>query len=212
MGKAPSVSKVDEDEDILAVRALIAQTDTAKVEVRSELPERSDAHVRKRVRLPAIEAVSEPGPDPEPRQRTAHMKKQARIVLAVLWLRIKTYRPHRGSVLLTSLVLLLVIQLAFVLGWTFLGLVIVLGCYFVMGSEAFWRRVLVLFATWQRIQPSSARSLKVRAYVLSRKWDKIIAKLPERLARKAQLPDLRNLMAADERHHAALNERLGRLG
>jgi hypothetical protein len=121
------------------------------------------------------------------------------------------YRPERRSVLLTASVLLVLLRPGLVLAALLLCGILVAACYCSLGADAFWRRLLGLHQAWARRQPEPARRAWLRAMLLSRKWERLIARWPDRLADRLRPPDLRGLLAADARHHAALSDRLGRL-
>lgn len=126
--------------------------------------------------------------------------------------RVMGYRPDRKAVLLTSLVLLLLLKPGLVFGSILAALFAVFACYFLMGAEQFWRKILAVHAWMARRWPVTARVVKLRAYVLARKWDAKVAYLPQGLADMLYSPDLRAMLAADARREDVVAERLERLG
>lgn len=122
------------------------------------------------------------------------------------------YRPDRTRVLVTSLVLLLLLKPYFVIGWAAAVVTGVVVCYVVWGSDVFWWRVLSGYRWMKRRFPRSARRLRVRGYVLAKRWNRGVRRLPPPLANALKSPDLRAMAAADAAHHAVLSARLSRLG
>lgn len=124
---------------------------------------------------------------------------------------IKTYRPIRKNILWTSLVLLLLLKPFMVIGWTITLIVTVCVVFFALGADTFWRKVISLYQGYRRRYPEAARVLKVRSYAMAKKWDRLLNRLPDRMADVLRVPDLRALVKADARHDAALSDRLTRL-
>jgi hypothetical protein len=124
---------------------------------------------------------------------------------------IASYRPERGRIVRTSLVLMLLLQPLLVLGWSLAAAAGVAIYYLSVGGDAFWRKVISIYRWMQTRWPEMARRIKLRAFVIGRRWDRVLLELPSGLADQLRPPDLRQMMAADARHDAALAERLGRL-
>ncbi|WP_298845305.1 hypothetical protein [uncultured Roseobacter sp.] len=124
---------------------------------------------------------------------------------------IRTYRPDRKSILLTSLVLLTLLWPHLIIGSVLISVLSLLAAYFVMGHEVFWRRALGCFSLFQRVAPQTGRKLRARLWLGARKWARLTGLLPESFARRLQLPDLRAIAGARDRHDAVLSERLSRL-
>jgi hypothetical protein len=126
--------------------------------------------------------------------------------------RAKTYDPDTKTILRTSLVLLLILRPFLVIGWTLFAAFVVILTYLFMGPDQFWRQIIALHRAFARRRPEAARVLKLRAYVIARKWDSLLCWVPQGLADMLRSPDLRELIAADARHDEAMAKRLGRLG
>ena len=124
---------------------------------------------------------------------------------------VRNYRPESKLILRTSLILLLLLQPFFILGSMLVTVLLTFACYFYAGSDRFWRKIIRAYGALAKRQPDIARSLKLRAYVISRQWDSIVGHLPERIADAWRSPDLRSLVRADENHARAMNKRLDRL-
>ena len=193
------------DADLLAVREMMA---AAQSEGRPSDVEASAS----RPRAPRGEKFAKTMPRlaPQPVSEPAQQGRSARLA-GFAWQRVRAYRPQRKRVLLTSLVLLFLLQPMFVLGWTAFGVVAVLICYHAMGGDAFWQRIVTLFRALERRRPAVARRIKLRSYAFSKKWERQIDRLPLQLADSLRLPDLRHLLAAEERHDAVLSDRLRKL-
>ena len=140
-----------------------------------------------------------------------HSETQRSSVAGRLISAVRSYRPDRRSVLLTAAVLLVLLQPGLVAGIGLLILASVLLAYFGMGHEAFWARALGCFAIMRRWAPDTGRVLRVRLWVAARRWNRLTGLLPESLAQRLRLPDVRGIAAATERHDAVLTDRLSRL-
>ena len=197
------------DSDVLAVRNLMdsagdtndcAATDETVVEQAPEV-----THAK------SHQSTETEAPDP----RAAQPSYTSRLLRSgALWAmhRIKTYRPDRRAILLTSAVLLLILKPFMVIGWTLFAGFVVLLCYLFMGGERFWRAIIAIFQKFKRRRPAAARVLKLRSYVIARKWNGLMQWAPQGICDFFQVPDLREIIAADTRHEAAMSDRLRRMG
>jgi hypothetical protein len=213
MGNDRTVSAPDSDPDLLAIRHLIEDVENSvapePVLQNEPVPRRM---LRKSEMLPPIPPAEMEAATPrKARSRVNPLKDRMTISGKWAWGHLKSYRPQRKSILLTSAVLLLILQPRFVLGWLAFAVVLLLACYLLLGADAFWRKAVGLFAVIERYQPKAARRWKLRAYAFSKRWDRHLKKLPDPIADKLRLPDLRGLLAADDRHQAVLDARLSRL-
>lgn len=212
--------EVPADGDLLAIRALLNETggvaSVPKPKVRDEnqpvrtavpASQPAPAVVVAEVRTTAKIAAENPPAQPKQSRIALH----ARRLLGEAWAAMYAYRPDRKNILWTSLVLMLLLQPFFVLGWSLFFLGSVLLCFYVMGGDRFWRRVISMYQALQYRQPKLARAIKVRSYVLAKRWDSLLRHLPDGLATALRSPDLRNVIAADARHEAAVVDRLARL-
>lgn len=121
------------------------------------------------------------------------------------------YRPERKSILWTSLVLMLLLQPFFVFGWSLAVVCFVVALYYFMGADTFWRRVIDGYRKAHRYWPQTARQAKLRAYVFAKKWDRFLNRLPDGMSDQFRVPDLRDVLAADAAHDAAMSDRLTRM-
>lgn len=209
-----SKTGIKADADLLAVRRLMedsAQTvspdgeqDRAQGESKSN---RKPAVLRGRSVLPPLERA---GSQSLPPQGGA-AQKLFRSACRTAFDRAKTYRPERKRILWTSLVLMLLLQPFFVIGWSVFCVGLVVALYVLWGGDVFWRRLIAVYQNAARRWPEPARSVKLRAYVIGKKWDWIVDRMPDRLAEQLRAPDLRGIIAADAQHEAVLSERLSRL-
>ncbi|QJF50167.1 hypothetical protein [Roseobacter ponti] len=182
------------DADVLAVRSLIETTRADPGEEVAAVNEASASETRGVAARPGA-ADRRPGGD----------------LVAWLLARVRAYRPERRAVLVTSAVLLLLLQPVFVIGWGVLLGILFVAFYLIVGEERFWKGVISQFRRYARRRPDAARRLKVRAWVLSRRWDRYTGILPDAVADMLRSPDLRAMIVADQKHAAALSERLNRL-
>lgn len=202
------------DTDLLAVRRIMA--DGAHIEPTDRKGQaasgRHNAEMEKpaprgQKRLPHLAQLVDSGQASREKSTRALISSVCRAVLA----RIRTYHPERKRILHTSLVLMLLLQPFFVIGWTFFLLGLVVALYVFWGGDLFWRRLIALYQKAERRWPEPARRLKLKAYVAGKKWDGILDRIPERLADPLRGPDLRRIATADAAHDAILSERLTRL-
>ena len=222
---------MDVDADLAAIRTLIHEagstdhptTSSAGEEPSAVVPEQR-AEAQNTSFLPAVvrakittSPMHQEKPAPTGDQPATAAKQPSRLAAMTkqlfrwAWERIKTYRPERKRILVTSLVLLLILKPFFVIGWTAVFVMAVVICFAVMGADAFWRKVIDMYQGFARRWPAHARVLKLRSYVLARKWDRLLGYLPAGLADQMRPPDLRDVIAADARHSSAMQDRLQRM-
>ncbi|WP_295314855.1 hypothetical protein [Roseobacter sp.] len=182
------------DADILAVRSLIETNEAGPGEEVAAVHEASASGAREAT---IIQGASDRAPGGD--------------LAAWLLFRIRAYRPERRAILVTSAVLMLLLQPVFVIGWGVLFGILFVAFYLIVGEERFWKGVISQFRRYARRHPDAARRLKLRAWVLSRRWDRYTAILPDAAADMLRSPDLRAMIVADQKHAAALSERLNRL-
>ena len=124
---------------------------------------------------------------------------------------IRNYNPETVAILRTSLAVLLMLRPFTVFGLLFLAIFVLLLVYLFAGPYRFWRGVISFHGFIARYKPSTARVIKLRAYVVAKRWDELLLWAPQGLADFLRSPDLREMVRADKRHHQAYNERLDRL-
>ena len=197
----PSTEAISQpDNEILAVRELIAQTQIEPRLVRADEC-----------------ASDEPDhPDIAPTSGSnGSIYAKASALLSILsrkvMHRMLAYRPDRKAILWTSLVLLLLLQPFFVVGWALFIVAVLVSVLLFLGADTFWRRVISAYGFYAARFPQAARVLKLRAYVVNRKWERLLRWLPAALADQLRCPNLREIIAADVRHVAAMDSRLSRL-
>ncbi len=198
-------NKTTESEDaaVQAVRTLI-EDEAAPLETVSA--EDNVTSVRA-AQLPPLAAAEDNVPADETSILRRHLEPAWQEMLA----RIKAYRPDRKRILWTSLVLMLLLQPFFVFGWSLFVIVLVWAVYVFWGGDVFWRRIIAMYYWGHQRWPETARQVKLRAYVMGKKWDWILDRAPDRLADYLRGPDVRRIIAADAEHHAAMSDRLTRL-
>ena len=227
----PEVStakKAEVDSEILAIRSLLKSEDTRTAVApaprqhegtQDRIQRRSNAP-RKRDDLPPLEQPArqrDDGQTAEPRTSAlaglGHRIAQLATGLAHAAIdKAKAYDPDRKTILRTSFILLLILRPFLLIGWALFGAFTVILSYLFMGPDRFWRQIIALHRAFARRRPDAARVLKLRAYVIARKWDSLLRWVPQGLADMLRSPDLRELIAADARHDEAMAKRLGRLG
>ncbi len=124
---------------------------------------------------------------------------------------IRNYHPERKAVLRTSFVLLLMLKPLMIWASVFLTCFLILLSYLYAGPDRFWRRVISIHQFCSRVAPSAAREVKLRAYVLAKRWDEMLLWMPNSIADELRTPDLRGIIRADKQHHRAMTDRLNRL-
>ena len=194
------------DADLLAVRKVIEDNgDDVVSTARGETNTRAD--LRGRAALPPLEETAEP----PGRSSGRSVKQLVRAGCHAAYLRAKAYRPERKRILWTSLVLMLLLQPFFVIGWSLFCVGLVVALYLLWGGNVFWRRLIAIYQKAAHRWPEPARHIKLRAYVMGKKWDWILDRVPDRIADQLRGPDLRRIIAADAQHDAVMSERLTRL-
>ena len=154
--------------------------------------------------------IAQPAVPEEPKEPSRFALAGQRATDWVIF-KVRTYRPERKSILLTSLVLLVLLKPFMMIGWSLVAAFALLLTFLFLGGDRFWRMVIVLFRAFARRNPSAARVVKLRAYVIARKWNRLMEWVPQGLADCISAPDLREMIAADARHEVALHDRLNRL-
>ena len=206
------------DADIQAVRTLIAENATdasaprvGALEARSTVASKLEDLLTSRragvAQFPELAGQAETVCE----KSTGKFKRFARDAAHASLQSIKSYRPERRRIFWTSLILMLLLQPFLILGWSLAAGAAVLIYYLSVGGDAFWCKVLSVYSWMQKRWPDTARKIKLRAFVLGRRWDRVLLELPAGLADHLRPPDLRQMMAADAQHDAALNDRLSRL-
>lgn len=206
------------DADIRAVRTLIAENATdasapkvGTVEARSTVATKlEDLLIRRRAGVAQFPELAGPA-EPVSEKSTGKFKQFARDGAYASLQSIKSYRPERRRIFRTSLILMLLLQPFLILGWSLAAGAAVMIYYLSVGGDAFWCKVLSVYSWMQKRWPETARAIKLRAFVLGRRWDRVLLDLPSGMADHLRPPDLRQMIAADAQHDAALNDRLNRL-
>ncbi|MBW4707321.1 hypothetical protein KX928_05930 [Roseobacter sp. YSTF-M11] len=188
----------DVDRDVAAIRAMIAEENTAP----AAMP---------RPKRGSVDAEQISRKDLAPAPTAERRKSIAASVVSLLIVRILRYRPNTKVILGTSFVLMALLQPVFVLGVVLVTLIAVMITYVVLGAETFWRRFLSAFQLYARWFPATARKLRIHGELAARKWDRLLERLPDRLADSLRAPDLRAMARADKRHAEAMVDRLNRL-
>ena len=125
--------------------------------------------------------------------------------------RVLGYRPAVRHVLLACLALLLLFRPWLVLGLLFLGMALILSVFLALGYDGFWRRGMALGRWYASRRPERAADLHNRLDAFAMKWDAVLDRFPEGTVDGLYLPDFGEMAAADARHDAALERRLGSL-
>lgn len=212
MTQSDTYEKEESDADLEAVRKVIAGCADDAPPQTTERTEAEDASLaagegRGKWRFPQLKKA----PDSEQalplNGQTGVVASACRTALS----RMKTYRPERKRILRTSLVLMLLLQPFFVIGWTVFLIGLVVALYVFWGGDVFWRKLIAVYQAAERKWPAPARQLKIRSYVISKRWNSLQDRIPQQVADRLRGPDLRQLAMADAQHEAILSERLGRL-
>lgn len=120
-------------------------------------------------------------------------------------------RQRRRWVLLALLVVFALVRPGLVFGSLVVSVILLASMRIAMGAEVFWRRVLAFYAVVETHRPGLARKIKLRAFVLSKKWQRLLDRLPEAVSDPFRPPDLVAIMAADARYDEVLAARLNQL-
>lgn len=198
-----SIAENERDPELRAVRQMMEEApeiDAAQNGVSASREQGAD-------RFPELIAPQLAAPE----QATASLKNKFAYVARLLLARARRYRPESKRILWTSLVLMLLLQPFFVFGWSLAIIACVFALYYFMGADAFWRRVIDGYRRYHSRFPEIARQAKLRAYVVAKRWDRFLNRLPVAVSDQLRVPDLRHVMAADAAHEAAMSDRLTRI-
>lgn len=125
---------------------------------------------------------------------------------ALSWL-----QDHRRWALVALLAVFALMRPGLAVGLILVVVIVVASMRIALGAEIFWRRVLAFHAVVETHRPGFARTIKLRVFVLSRKWQRLLDRLPEAISDPLRPPNLPALLAADARHDAVLAARLNQL-
>ncbi len=207
---AAAAPKPEPDRELTAIRTLIQEQDVSRDT--SAASSGASSPLRSAARLPRLtSAEPETSAAPVAPQEGGAARRRLRHLLSKATRSVISYRPERKKILLTSLVLLLILQPMWIVVPTLLCAIALAIAYHNMGSDGFWQRVVTLFRHWETRQPDKARVARLRAALWARKWDRLLAKLPGDWALHWRAPDLKAIAAAEAKHDAALTDRLTRL-
>lgn len=117
------------------------------------------------------------------------------------------YRPSPKHVVLASLALLVFFRPWLVVGLMFIGVIIFVGVFLILGYDGFWRRAMSLARWYARRRPERAAVLHRKLDTFAMRWDAILDRFPEGSVDGLYLPDFGDLATADARHEDALNRR-----
>lgn len=196
--------QLEADSDLIAVRKLIDQSNV----VTGGAGQQAIAHhIGSAPADDILDTTIHAPQDTAPKGRRVQMSRlMSRAVQYA-----KTYRPKRKVIMGTSGALIVLLYPVAVMGWLLVIGILCLALYLIIGQERFWRGIIALFQAYAKKRPGRARVLKVRAYLVAKRWDRAVDWLPDGLADVLRAPDLRAIVAADARHDAVLSDRLGRL-
>ena len=212
---------LEEDTELAAIRAILAGADVETAREVGRLSKRETSgdprergEIRK-VRLPRGPSKAHQLPplsdvDAEDEQSDTVIQRSAEIA-ACGARAVGGYRPQSGRILRTSLILMLLLQPFLTLGSFLMTFGIAVACRLYSGQERFWGKVISTYRVLARHMPDAARVLKLRAYVVARRWDAFVGQLPEKLAEACSSPDLRGMIRAEEQHLKSVSSRLNRL-
>lgn len=186
------------DQDVAAVRAMIAMADAPEASRNAQIQPLTSAET---------DRTGQPDTPPKPTKTGSRRLS----ILSRMILRIRSYRPRSRTILGTSSVLLVLLQPVLVVSVLLIALVGLAVTLLIIGTDTFWRGVLAGLDVCAKWFPQAARSLRVRAQVMSRRWDLLLDRLPGSWTDTLRMPDLRALARADQRHDDAVAIRLRRL-
>lgn len=198
-----SLSKEHGDPDLAAVRMLIdSHPAPAAEDVGAQGPDQQGAG-----RFPDLAKADVPSVP----HSSDRLRRRAARVRGTVMARVKAYDPDAKTIVWTSVVLMLLLQPVFVLGWSLALIAMVLAVYWLIGGDQFWRRVIRAYELAEPRWPVAARQAKLRGYAAAKKWDRLLSRLPVAVSDRLRVPDLRDVIAADAAHDAVMSDRLTRL-
>ena len=207
-GMQQTAAHVDEpDAETLAVRSLMLSENDEKVEQdpsgnwrRAQVQQTP----RRPISTPVVSEITSGKLRPQMRAQASRLASRVRGA-------VRNYEPDRKVIIRTSAILLVLLKPALVFGTLFLGVFALLLSYLFAGPERFWRAVVSLYRAYARKRPQAARILKLRAYKIAKKWNRVLSWAPQGVADALRVPDVTAMLAADARHESAMTLRLNRL-
>ncbi len=158
-----------------------------------------------------VQAEVASDPDAQAAAPRARRKLEGGGLVDTLKARVTGYRPKPKHLILGSLALLILFRPWLVAGILFLGLLVTLGVFLILGYDGFWRRAMGVARWYARRRPSRAGELHRKLDNFAMKWDAILDRFPEGSVDGLYLPDFGDLATADARHDEALDRRFSNL-
>lgn len=187
------------DATVAAVRQFMVDSATSKYPQETALVSRAPA---------GLAAAKSAGND----NRTVAPSPEMNVSASNWRSRIPGPSPTRKSFVIGGVILLVALNLQVVFWLLLFVIAAIIGSCLFWGSDALWHCVISGFRWLKQRHPPTARHLKVRGYLLTKRWDRVVGCLPAAFADGMKSPDLRAIAAADAQHDAALTARLSRLG
>ena len=200
---------------LAAIRDLLdTQPPQADDPVVARRPERRDSsasgHVDRRDGTPR-RAPAAPQPAQEPVPQMDHAAAQKGGFLGRVKSAIVGFRPSLKFAIWASFALLVFLRPWLVIGLTFMGLIIMIGVFLIVGYDGFWRGAMGMARWYARRRPNRAAALHRKLDRFAMKWDAVLDRFPEGTVDGLYLPDFGNLATADARHDAALDRRFANM-
>jgi hypothetical protein len=121
------------------------------------------------------------------------------------------FRPSLKFAIWTSFALLVFLRPWLVIGLSFIGLIIMIGVFLIVGYDGFWRGAMGMARWYARRRPNRAAEMHRKLDSFAMKWDAVLDRFPEGTVDGLYLPDFGNLATADARHDAALDRRFANM-
>ncbi|MEL7100229.1 MAG: hypothetical protein AAGM84_15495 [Pseudomonadota bacterium] len=121
------------------------------------------------------------------------------------------WRPSRRLLICAALLVLLLVRPVWVLGTVLLMCFVTLGMFLLFGADRVWGGFVIGLRHYVGRHPDRGPRIVARLDRFADRWDRVLDLFPEGLVDGLYFPDLQSLMEADDRHAAAVSDRLDRL-
>lgn len=195
--------ELDKKSDLRVVSQNVtpSEHDVPQIRARDAAPTRRDAFVELR------DTDSEPSPTQTSRRNWNVLRNVARSPFMLT-----AFRPTIRHLAIVSTLLLVVVRPYWVLFGIVLGVASVVAAFLFLGEGRIWNLFLKRLHRIEAKDPDRALELRTSLDNFAYRWDSILDLFSEGMLDWLCMPDFQSMGYAEERHMAAMSERLARLG
>ncbi|MEO0939891.1 MAG: hypothetical protein AAFY38_17205 [Pseudomonadota bacterium] len=200
-----NAAKIDVDPETLSmIRGMLADEEAQEQIASNPAPARF-AHIHDPDAAEFVERRSAPQPHlevytaPKPRFRLPRLPS------------LGGWRPSPRMMIGGAVLAVLLLRPAWVVLAVVLSLFAVLGAFVLLGSDRVWGLCIAGLRHYMARHPARAPQIAARVDRFAERWDRVLDLMPDGTVDGLYFPDLQSLMDAEDRHDAAVADRLDRL-